>query len=57
MNLIAGLADRVYGLSEWADGKRRRDSHDVEQRVHMIPVRARDTQNGWLHWRLAGCDQ
>jgi hypothetical protein len=42
------LADRVYGLSEWADGKRRRDSHDVEQRVHMIPVRARDT-------RMVGC--
>lgn len=42
------LADRMYGLSEWADGKRRRDSHDVEQRVHIIPVRARDT-------RMVGC--
>jgi hypothetical protein len=42
------LADRVYGLSEWMDGKRRRDSHDVEQRVHIIPVRARDT-------RMVGC--
>jgi len=42
------LADRVYGLSEWADGKRRRDSHDVEQRVHIVPVRARDT-------RMVGC--
>src|SRR6266852_372221 len=42
------LADRVYGLTEWADGKRRRDSHDVEQRVHIIPVRARDT-------RMVGC--
>src|SRR4029079_8558710 len=42
------LADRVYGLSEWADAKRRRDSHDVEQRVHIIPVRARDT-------RMVGC--
>ena len=42
------LADRVYGLSEWGDGKRRRDSHDVEQRVHIIPVRARDT-------RMVGC--
>lgn len=42
------LADRVYGLSEWMDGKRRRDSHEVEQRVHMIPVRARDT-------RMVGC--
>ena len=42
------LADRMYGLGEWADGKRRRDSHDVEQRVHIIPVRARDT-------RMVGC--
>src|SRR5437016_13149252 len=42
------LADRIYGLSEWADGKRRRDSHEVEQRVHMIPIRARDT-------RMVGC--
>lgn len=42
------LADRVYGLSEWNDGKRRRDSHDVEQRVHIVPVRARDT-------RMVGC--
>ncbi len=42
------LADRVYGLSEWPDGKRRRDSHDVEQRVQIVPVRARDT-------RMVGC--
>ncbi len=42
------LADRIYGLSEWADGKRRRDSHDIEQRVHIIAVRARDT-------RMVGC--
>lgn len=42
------LADRVYGLSEWEDGKRRRDSHDLDERVQMIPVRARDT-------RMVGC--
>jgi hypothetical protein len=42
------LADRVYGLSEWPYEKRRRDSHDVEQRAHMVPVRARDT-------RMVGC--
>ena len=42
------LADRVYGLSEWADQKRRRDSHDLEQRVKMVPVRPRDT-------RMVGC--
>ena len=42
------LADRVYGLSEWPDGKRRRDSHEVEQRTHMVSVRSRDT-------RMVGC--
>ncbi|HKZ78490.1 MAG TPA: hypothetical protein VJ124_09300 [Pyrinomonadaceae bacterium] len=42
------LADRVYGLSEWEDGKRRRDSHDLDERVQMIPVRPRDT-------RMVGC--
>ena len=42
------LADRVYGLSEWADDKRRRDSHDLEERVQMVPVRQRDT-------RMVGC--
>lgn len=42
------LADRVYGLSEWNDDKSRRGSHEVEQRVHIIPVRQRDT-------RMVGC--
>jgi hypothetical protein len=42
------LADRVYGLSEWDDNKSRRGSHEVEQRVQMIPVRQRDT-------RMVGC--
>jgi hypothetical protein len=42
------LADRVYGLSEWNDKKSRRGSHEVEQRVQMIPVRPRDT-------RMVGC--
>jgi hypothetical protein len=42
------LADRVYGLSEWNDDKSRRGSHDVEQRVQIIPVRQRDT-------RMVGC--
>lgn len=42
------LADRVYGLSEWPDGKPGRNSHDLEQRAHMIPVRQRDT-------RMVGC--
>ncbi|MEO6394121.1 MAG: hypothetical protein ABIP75_19865 [Pyrinomonadaceae bacterium] len=42
------LADRVYGLSEWMDDMPRRESHLMEQRVHLIPVRKRDT-------RLVGC--
>lgn len=42
------LADRVYGLSEWANEKPRRESHELEQRIQMIPVRQRDT-------RMVGC--
>jgi hypothetical protein len=42
------LADRVYGLSEWQDTKPGRNSHEMEQRAHMIPVRQRDT-------RMVGC--
>lgn len=42
------LADRVYGLSEWSDEKRTRDTHDMEQRVQIVAVRARDT-------RMVGC--
>ncbi len=42
------LADRVYGLSEWADAKPKREQHYLEQRVQMIPVRQRDT-------RMVGC--
>ncbi len=42
------LAHRAYGLSEWLDEKQRRDYHDLEQRIRIIPVRQRDT-------RMAGC--
>jgi hypothetical protein len=42
------LADRVYGLSEWPDGKSRRGAQELEQRTQMIPVRQRDT-------RMVGC--
>ncbi|HEV2706426.1 MAG TPA: hypothetical protein VGV59_10915 [Pyrinomonadaceae bacterium] len=42
------LVDRVYGLREWREDKPRRQSHDLEQRVHLIPVRQRDT-------RMVGC--
>jgi hypothetical protein len=42
------LADRVYGLSEWPAAKSRRETHELEQRIQMIPVRQRDT-------RMVGC--
>src|SRR5256885_640306 len=42
------LADRVYGLSEWPATKTGRNSHEMEQRAHMIAVRQRDT-------RMVGC--
>jgi hypothetical protein len=42
------LADRVYGLSEWPATKPRRETHELEQRIQMIPVRQRDT-------RMVGC--
>jgi hypothetical protein len=42
------LVDRVYGLSEWPTSKQRREAHDLEQRVQMIPMRQRDT-------RMVGC--
>jgi hypothetical protein len=42
------LAERVYGLSEWANEKPRREQHDLEQRIRLIAVRQRDT-------RMVGC--
>ncbi len=42
------LAERVYGLSEWPEKKTKRESHELEQRIKMIPVRQRDT-------RMVGC--
>jgi hypothetical protein len=42
------LADRVYGLSEWQDGKLGRETNELEQRTQMIAVRQRDT-------RMVGC--
>ncbi|MDX6693389.1 MAG: hypothetical protein QOF02_992 [Blastocatellia bacterium] len=42
------LADRVYGLTEWPALKLKRETHELEQRIHMIPVRQRDT-------RMVGC--
>ena len=43
------LADRVYGLTEWPDHKRRREMQEMEGRVQqLVPVRQRDT-------RMVGC--
>lgn len=42
------LVDRVYGLREWRADKSRRAQAELEERVHMIPVRQRDT-------RMVGC--
>ena len=42
------LVDRVYGLREWREDKPRRAQAELEQRVHIIPVRQRDT-------RMVGC--
>jgi hypothetical protein len=42
------LVDRIYGLREWREDKPRRAQAELEQRVHIIPVRQRDT-------RMVGC--
>jgi hypothetical protein len=42
------LADRIYGLNEWPADKQRRETHDLEQRIQIVPVRQRDT-------RMVGC--
>ena len=42
------LADRLYGLSEWADRKTRRDLAEMEERVKTVSFQSRDT-------RMVGC--
>jgi hypothetical protein len=42
------LAERIYGLSEWPEDKLRRPTHDLEERIQIVPVRQRDT-------RVVGC--
>lgn len=42
------LADRVYGLSVWADNKKRRNQPEMEERIYVVPVQQRDT-------RMVGC--
>lgn len=42
------LAERIYGLSRWTDGKPRRSPQENEQRIQKVPMRQRDT-------RMVGC--
>jgi hypothetical protein len=42
------LTNRVYGLSKWPNNKRSRGYHEMEQRMHMVPVQPRDN-------RMVGC--
>lgn len=42
------LADRTYGLAEWADKKSRRNHQEAEQRVQTVAFHKRDT-------RMVGC--
>ncbi len=42
------LADRLYGLSEWADKKVRRDLAEMEVRIKTVSFQSRDT-------RMVGC--
>ncbi len=42
------LADRVYGLAEWKQGKSKRNQQEMEPRVKVVPFMQRDT-------RMVGC--
>lgn len=42
------LADRTYGLAEWADRKTRRSVQEMEERVKVVSFHSRDT-------RMVGC--
>lgn len=42
------LADRLYGLSAWPDGKTRRDVQEMDERVKAVSFQSRDT-------RMVGC--
>ncbi|MCD9187864.1 MAG: hypothetical protein LUM44_15695 [Pyrinomonadaceae bacterium] len=42
------LADRLYGLTEWADRKMRRDNQEMDERVKTVSFQSRDT-------RMVGC--
>jgi hypothetical protein len=42
------LADRLYGLSDWSDGKTHRDVQEMHERVKVVSFQSRDT-------RMVGC--
>jgi len=42
------LADRLYGLSDWANDKTRRNVQEMEERVKVVSFHSRDT-------RMVGC--
>src|SRR3954469_24894158 len=42
------LADRLYGLAEWKDGKTHRDVQEMDERVKVVAFYGRDT-------RMVGC--
>lgn len=42
------LADRIYGLAEWSDNKKRRNFQEMEERVKAVSFHSRDT-------RMVGC--
>ncbi len=42
------LADRLYGLADWADRKTRRDAAEMDERVKTVSFQSRDT-------RMVGC--
>ena len=42
------LADRLYGLTDWQNGKSRRDNQEMAERVKTVSFQSRDT-------RMVGC--
>ena len=47
-NVHRRLADQLYGLAEWKDGKSRRNVQEMEERVKVVSFQSRDT-------RMVGC--
>ncbi|HEX8194865.1 MAG TPA: hypothetical protein VF571_01525 [Pyrinomonadaceae bacterium] len=45
LSAMRRLADRIYGLSIWFDGKPRRNQNELQERIGQVPVQKRDTRN------------